>query len=404
MTTKVRILAAMFLALGVAGIGSARPALAATLTVTDCSGEYGPGRIGTVISSASFGDTIIFSCSGTIPISSTLRIVTNLTLDGSAHKVELDGGNRAQVLSVGSGVFFKLNALVIAHGNAGIGGGGNGLGNGLFNNGTVGISNGTFASNIGDGGGLFNNGTATIFNSTFAYNQTLGGSGGGLFNSGTATILDSTIANNFDGPVGDGLFNERGTVSIGGSIVANNTGFVGRSNCFGGLHDSDYNLESGTDCGFTGTGSLQNTDPKLDPNGLQNNGGPTLTFALEPDSLTVDHIPVSASCPAMDQRGVSRPQGPACDIGAFEMTAADGLRVMIHVAKSFPIGTGLRVSLDAHLQAALTAVTAGDIATACSDLSDLVSEVQAQSGRGLTTAQATQLVNEARVIETRLSC
>jgi hypothetical protein len=378
MTTKVRILAAMFLALGVAGIGSARPALAATLTVTDCSGEYGPGRIGTVISSASFGDTIIFSCSGTIPISSTLRIVTNLTLDGSAHKVELDGGNRAQVLSVGSGVFFKLNALVIAHGNAGIGGGGNGLGNGLFNNGTVGISNGTFASNIGDGGGLFNNGTATIFNSTFA--------------------------NNFDGPVGDGLFNERGTVSIGGSIVANNTGFVGRSNCFGGLHDSDYNLESGTDCGFTGTGSLQNTDPKLDPNGLQNNGGPTLTFALEPDSLAVDHIPVSASCPAMDQRGVSRPQGPACDIGAFEMTAADGLRVMIHVAKSFPIGTGLRVSLDAHLQAALTAVTAGDIATACSDLSDLVSEVQAQSGRGLTTAQATQLVNEARVIETRLSC
>ena len=71
---------------------------------------------------------------------------------------------------------------------------------------------------------------------------------------------------------------------------ANNSG----GNCFepgGSFSDQGYNLESGTDCGFRGMGDLQNTDPKLDPNGLQNNGGPTQTLALEPDSAAVDQIP-----------------------------------------------------------------------------------------------------------------
>src|SRR6266516_7797875 len=85
----------------VAGVSHhAHAAADATLTVTDCSGETGPGRIGTVISSASAGDTITFSCSGTIPITSTLSISKNLTLDGSGQTVTLDGGNSVRVLSV----------------------------------------------------------------------------------------------------------------------------------------------------------------------------------------------------------------------------------------------------------------------------------------------------------------
>jgi hypothetical protein len=81
--------------------------------------------------------------------------------------------------------------------------------------------------------------------------------------------------------------------------------------------DQGYNLESGTDCGFTGTGSLQNTDPKLDPGGLQSNGGPTQTIAVQPASPAIDQIP-AASCPVTDQRGVSRLPGERCDIGAYE--------------------------------------------------------------------------------------
>jgi hypothetical protein len=173
------------------------------------------------------------------------------------------------------------------------------------------------------------------------------------------------------------------------------------------LTDHGYNLESGTSCGFTGTGDLQNTYPKLDPSGLQSNGGPTHTLALEPDSPAVDQIPVGGSCPASgttDQRGVSRPQGSKCDIGAFEMTAADGATVMIHVVNSFHLANSLQTALDNKLQDVLVAIQAGQTATACSELTDFIGFVQSHTGKGLTTAQANQLVNEATVIKTRLGC
>ncbi|HXP85894.1 MAG TPA: choice-of-anchor Q domain-containing protein [Bryobacteraceae bacterium] len=70
---------------------------------------------------------------------------------------------------------------------------------------------------------------------------------------------------------------------------------------------------------------MNSTFAGLDPAGLQNNGGPTPTIALLPTSPAVDAIPVSACTDfagnpvKTDQRGVPRPQGRACDIGAFEL-------------------------------------------------------------------------------------
>jgi hypothetical protein len=51
---------------------------------------------------------------------------------------------------------------------------------------------------------------------------------------------------------------------------------------------------------------------------LQDNGGPTLTCALLADSPAIDLGELS-DAPALDQRGVSRPQGHRVDIGAFEL-------------------------------------------------------------------------------------
>jgi hypothetical protein len=52
---------------------------------------------------------------------------------------------------------------------------------------------------------------------------------------------------------------------------------------------------------------------------LAQNGGPTKTMAIGPGSPAIDKVPASgAGCPSTDQRGVKRPQGRACDIGAFE--------------------------------------------------------------------------------------
>jgi hypothetical protein len=62
-------------------------------------------------------------------------------------------------------------------------------------------------------------------------------------------------------------------------------------------------------------------DPKLGP--LQDNGGPAATRAIAPDSPALDAVPASgAHCTATDERGVSRPQSAACDIGAFELVPA----------------------------------------------------------------------------------
>jgi hypothetical protein len=55
---------------------------------------------------------------------------------------------------------------------------------------------------------------------------------------------------------------------------------------------------------------------------LGNYGGPTQTKIANPGSPAID----AASCanaPATDQRGVTRPQGASCDIGAVERKAIE---------------------------------------------------------------------------------
>jgi hypothetical protein len=338
-----------------------------------------------------------------IKLKSTLTISKTLTLSGQGHQVTLDGQHAVQVLQVNGGVTLTLKALTVANGfGNGIFSSGtvsitnsmvSGNGNGIFSSGTVSITNSTVSGNGTDnfGGGIFNEGgTVSITNSTVS-----GNSDRGIFNGGTLSIINSTVSGNSI----DGIFNG-GRMRIGGSIVANNTG----SNCNGILTDQGYNLSNDSSCHFTASTSLRNTDPKFDPAGLQNNGGPTKTIALQPDSPAVDKIPVGSQCPATDQRGVPRPQGPTCDIGAFEMTAADGLRVMIHVVDSFHLAKGLQNSLDHQLQAVLADLRAQQIAQACRDLTSFINHVKAQSGKSLTTAQATKLLTEAAVIHTRLGC
>ncbi len=89
------------------------------------------------------------------------------------------------------------------------------------------------------------------------------------------------------------------------------------------MSSAGHNLESRNQCKFVAAGDRVDTDPRLGP--LADNGGPTLTLALLTGSPAID---AGLDCPAVDQRGVARPQGPGCDIGAFELVptppAADG--------------------------------------------------------------------------------
>jgi hypothetical protein len=108
-------------------------------------------------------------------------------------------------------------------------------------------------------------------------------------------------------------------MSSGDSIVAENSAPQG-NDCFGTITNNGYNLESGTDCGFIGKGSLRNvSNAQLALAALANNGGPTQTMALQQGSVAIDRIP-KVKCPAIDQRGKPRPDAreSKCDMGAYE--------------------------------------------------------------------------------------
>lgn len=134
-----------------------------------------------------------------------------------------------------------------------------------------------------------------------------------------AAILDYvTLAKNSADTLG-GIATDGGTFGVHSTIVANNAG--GNCGLPGLVTSNGYNLETSTGCGFNKAGDQSGVaDPKL--NDLQvNPPGSTATMALQADSPAVDSAD-PASCPMTDQRGVTRPQGPRCDIGAFELEKA----------------------------------------------------------------------------------
>jgi hypothetical protein len=160
-----------------------------------------------------------------------------------------------------------------------------------------------------------------VSNSTLSGNSAAVSGGGIVIFGGTVSVINSTLFGN-SAADGGGIFKDlNGTATFKNTIVAQSPSASGQ-NCSGfEISDGGYNIDSGTSCGFTqATGSLSNTDPLLDPAGLQDNGGRTQTIALQPDSPAVDLV-AQGACPppTTDQRGVGRPQEEACDSGAFEL-------------------------------------------------------------------------------------
>jgi hypothetical protein len=187
------------------------------------------------------------------------------------------------------------------------------------------IANDSAPSGVGAG--------LTVTNSTF-YENSAGG-GGAIATIGSASIADSTLAGNTaTGPHGGGIYafvasSATPSVAITGSIVAGNSSASSNGNCDATdfVNDNGYNAEDSSadpsaDCSFSSTAHdlLVSAATDLDLVSLGDNGGPTQTMALSPASPAIDEGGSSANgCLSVDQRGVSRPQGAACDIGAFEL-------------------------------------------------------------------------------------
>ncbi|MBV8357741.1 MAG: hypothetical protein JO189_07365, partial [Deltaproteobacteria bacterium] len=205
-----------------------------------------------------------------------------------------------------------------------------GGGGGISNSGTSAVViNSTFKQNIGvvDGGGIENVSPLTITNSTFAGNDAP--VGGGIDNFRTLTVINSTFTGNGPTLGGGNVSNDphgNGSGTIKSTILT--AGGAG-GNCLGTITDAGYNISDDSTCNFSVTGSFNNTNPMLNPNGLQNNGGPTQTIALLAGSPAIDAIPLAdctdqASPPnpiVTDQRLFPRSDAgeTACDIGAYEV-------------------------------------------------------------------------------------
>jgi hypothetical protein len=197
-------------------------------------------------------------------------------------------------------------------------------------NGTTGPDPGS--NNGGNGGGIYGDGT--VLNSTISGNKTgdggsptgVTGQGAGVYINFYGELASSTVTGNSVGASHSATIPGGGVVggTVRNSIISGN-----ESNECLGVTDGGHNLGADPTC----PAGFSDANPGFDPAGLASNGGPTETVALLPGSAALDGVPapdcvdLAGGNPPLtfDQRGLPRPAGPACDIGAFELQLSPAL-------------------------------------------------------------------------------
>lgn len=363
---------AIYIANNTAGADTLELAASCTYTLTAMTNDNGNGPNGLPIVTSNItlnGHAATVARSDVAPAFRIIEVssggklsLNSLTIRNGTLPESSYGANGGGIYNSGD---LNIANSTISGNIAGRGWGGGGFGGGIYNTGTTQIVSSTLTGNTagdglpsfcvdwsvegtngGSGGGIYNSGTLIIANLTVTLNTAgtgspaamglgcysrpgRGGSGGGISNSGSIEIINSTIVANkvgvggaaedgypFQGPNGSG-----GNVATDSSAILKNTILAHSTlgdNCSGTFTNGGNSLDSDGTCSIGPA-----TDPKLDPAGLKDNGGPTQTIAPQDGSPAVDagNDTVCAAAPinGVDQRGVTRPQGTHCDIGAVEM-------------------------------------------------------------------------------------
>jgi CSLREA domain-containing protein len=279
----------------------------------------------------------------------------------------------------------------------------------------------TFVDNVAERGGAIDaRGQLAVTSSTFSGNEASvhGGAirvGGGDVGA-NVVVTSSTFAGN-SAPEGAAFSNTGGTLSLLNTIVAGEG-----EQCSGATESQGFNLGNDDTCGFVDNFDQPDTDPLL--GGLADNGGTTQTHALLPGSPAVESgLPAEhPSCQGTsDQRGTPRPQGHACDIGAYERSVqADDpddpidpdpvLPVEEQIADLIAAVEDANVSRQAQLTTALESalhhLASDRVEQACAALDRFVHHVhrQARQRDGLTEEQAQQFLESADAIRDELGC
>jgi hypothetical protein len=203
----------------------ALPSLAINLKVTN-KNDSGPGSLRSALSSAANGDTINFSVTGTITLTSApLVIGTNVIIKGpGAAHLAINGNSQFTVFKVDPAVSSAvISGVTIENGSTLTDGGG------ISNQGTLAVSSSIITGNTAgvDGDGIYNSGTLLLNNTTLSSNHhfAVAGSGGGIYNtsSGKVLVSNSSITSNADndGGQGGGIYNG-GTMAVSNSTVSDN--------------------------------------------------------------------------------------------------------------------------------------------------------------------------------------
>ena len=300
-------------------------------------------------------------------VSLTVKKVSFVSGLSSGGGINSDHGNvtisycnftsNGSVNAAGGALRNYLGTMDITYANFSSNSGNNG--GAIYNYGHLSISDSTFEDNTARsyGGAIYNSlGSISdmsllIANSTFSGNATTDYDGGAIYNDsyGPLEITNSTFEGNTAANRGGGIFSDSSTNSLithstfsGNSAVSTLHG--GGIHIFGSLRMYNSiiaNTSSGYDCywnyidnPWSTTNLIENNaplpnscgtplstaDPMLQP--LAQNGGFTHTMALPLASPAVDQGNPTW-CVTEDQRGVTRPQGPACDLGSFEYLYPD---------------------------------------------------------------------------------
>jgi predicted outer membrane repeat protein len=359
-----RCLSVAVIAAGILTV-SAPLAGATTLTVTTTN-DSGPGSLRATVAGANANDTISIPA-GRYVLASQIVISKPLQLSGNTPRTTIvDGGGATRIFEISPQAgSVTIDHLTLAHGAAPSGGAIDAhaklalVWDAILDN----------TATTGSGGGIYASEPTTILQVLVKGNSAPNGNGGGMELAPTKadvdTILDSTFTANSARFHGGGL--DQPTAN-GETLVLTGNTFDGNTlapvnvwpgptggNLFttggpsNGQHDSNLLMYGNAfthgvaadhaDCQITGSldaGSGYNAedgdggcivhanpgdrwiaDPEFGP--LADNGGLTDTLMPAAGSPLVDVVPLGVNCSdTSDQRGLARPRGPLCDIGAVE--------------------------------------------------------------------------------------
>jgi parvulin-like peptidyl-prolyl isomerase len=305
----------------------ATPAARAATHAVKNTNDADSGSLREALAEAKDGDSIVFDSAvhGEIALDDTLDIDTNLSIKGPGAGVLTISAKDDTVVKIAATV--TITGLTISGGETGV----------EIEKGKLTLIESAVRSSSGDG--IENKGgRLTLLRSLVADNHGVGVAN----NSGTTTCVNSTIAANS----GAGIAVESGSVSAASCTIARNGGTgidagegeatvqntaiaYNSQGCSGRVTSTGYNLTDDGRCAFAQTGDTTSDDPRLGE--LASNGGATQTVAPSGGSPVIDAgdpagcaDPAGGSMLTSDQRGVRRPAGGRCDIGAVETQAVIG--------------------------------------------------------------------------------